>query len=180
MDADAATAILKLAVFIQGGGFLAVLGLLLKSRNDSQKNKIAAVTAAAEAERLRADAEATRDRVGLDVRTHNDGLAVELLETARAELAILKVELEQQRARQAHLQHFERALEHLEALIMAENDAEFALAKRNARAFLNRMKRLAEARGTVINEVQRAESKEHLAERRGLPSPDGGDKPGPV
>jgi peptidoglycan hydrolase CwlO-like protein len=57
-----------------------------------------------------------------------------------------------------HFYHFQQALEHLSAVLFAKDEAEKATAERNARAFLTRMTRLQEAKGTIANEVQRMDA----------------------
>lgn len=96
---------------------------------------------------------------------HRDELTFELLENARAEMTILRTELEAMRKEtntlrklERHIYHFQQSLDHLEALLAATTEDERALAERNARAFLNRMRRLADAEGNIANEVQRVQS----------------------
>ena len=55
-----------------------------------------------------------------------------------------------------HFYHFQQSLDHLEALLFADTPEAQAAAERNARAFLARMRRLNEAKGTIANEAQRA------------------------
>jgi ABC-type Zn uptake system ZnuABC Zn-binding protein ZnuA len=61
-----------------------------------------------------------------------------------------------------HFYHFQQSLDHLEALLFSATPEEKANAERNARAFLQRMRRLNEAKGTIANEAQRAASSVHL------------------
>ncbi len=110
-----------------------------------------------------------RGRTNADVDKHRDGLTIEMLKVAREEMAAVRVELaatkaeaDGLRALQAHLAHFEEALDHIHALLNAEGPEETRAATRRARAFLNRMRRLSEARGAIINEVQRARSQRSL------------------
>lgn len=100
---------------------------------------------------------------------HRDELTFELLNNARAEMQSARVEVDELRdevrklrSLENHFYHFEQSLEHLEALLSADNDVARALAERNARAFLNRMRRLQEAKGAIANEVQRQASSVHL------------------
>ncbi|MEG3152987.1 hypothetical protein U1769_24100 [Sphingomonas sp. ZT3P38] len=97
---------------------------------------------------------------------HRDALTFQLLEAARAEVAQARMEVAQLRPLEQHLYHFQQALEHIEAMLSATDPAERGSAERNARAFLNRMRRLSDARGTAANEAQRAESVLHVAERK--------------
>jgi hypothetical protein len=94
-----------------------------------------------------------------------DDLAIELLSsaraevvTARSEMAGLRDEINSLRAMEQHFFHFQQALDHLTAVLFAKNGRERSLAERNARAFLTRMTRLRDAKGTIANEAQRVDS----------------------
>lgn len=96
---------------------------------------------------------------------HRDELTLALVRMGREEITAAKIEVEdlrneakRLRAMEDHFYHFQQSLDHLEALLSAITTEERALAEKNARAFLNRMRRLQEAKGTVVNEVQRAVS----------------------
>lgn len=100
---------------------------------------------------------------------HRDELTFELLQNARLEMSAARIEVEdlrdevrKLRAMENHFYHFQQSLDHLEALLFADTPETRAAAERNARAFLNRMRRLNEAKGTITNEVQRASSAVHL------------------
>lgn len=99
------------------------------------------------------------------VDSSRDDLAIELLSSARAEVVTARAEMESLRdemkalrAMEQHFYHFQQALDHLAAVLFAKNDSEREVAERNARAFLARMTRLQEAKGTIANEVQRVDS----------------------
>lgn len=101
-----------------------------------------------------------------------DSLAVELLSsarqevvTARAEMESLRDEMKALRAMEQHFYHFQQALDHLAAVLFAKDDAEKTTAERNARAFLTRMHRLQEAKGTIANEIQRMDAGLKQAEK---------------
>lgn len=101
-----------------------------------------------------------------------DSLAVELLSsarqevvTARAEMESLRDEMKALRAMEQHFYHFQQALDHLAAVLFAKDAGERELAERNARAFLTRMTRLQEAKGTIANEVQRMDAGLKQAEK---------------
>lgn len=102
---------------------------------------------------------------GLKLEEHRDALTFQLLEAARVELAELKAEVQRLRPMEAHLIHFDEALRHMEALLIASTDAEKRRAELYARAFLNRMRRYQEATGTLRNEAQRLDSKIAVIER---------------
>jgi hypothetical protein len=94
-----------------------------------------------------------------------DDLAIELLSsaraevvTARAEMTSLREEINSLRAMEQHFYHFQQALDHLAAVLFAKNPKERGTAERSARAFLNRMARLKDAKGVIANEIQRVES----------------------
>lgn len=102
-----------------------------------------------------------------------DDLAIELLSTARAEVMQARSEMEglreeirALRALEQHFYHFQQSLEHLEAILHAEGPAAREIAERNAKAFLARMKRLQEAKGTIANEVQRMDAGLKQTERK--------------
>lgn len=105
---------------------------------------------------------------------HRDELTFELLQNARSEMLAtrtemdgLRTEIQKLRSMEDHFFHFQQALDHIEALLMAKTDGERTAAERNARAFLNRMRRLENAKGTIANETQRASSKITLFDRDG-------------
>jgi hypothetical protein len=94
-----------------------------------------------------------------------DDLAIELLSsaraevvTARAEMGSLRDEINSLRAMEEHFFHFQQSLDHLSAVLFAKNPREKATAERHARAFLTRMVRLRDAKGTIANEAQRVDS----------------------
>lgn len=92
---------------------------------------------------------------------HRDGLTFQLLDAARQELSMMRTEVDKLRPMESHLYHLQQALEHIEALLSVDPDVR-AVAERNARAFLNRMRRMDEAKGTIANEIQRQRAAEHL------------------
>ena len=104
-----------------------------------------------EREQARATADATLEQ-------HTDKFALELLNAARVEIAAVKAELTDLRPLQTRIAHFEEALDHIAALLASEGADERKVAERRATAFLNRMRRLNEARGTLLNEAQIARS----------------------
>lgn len=104
------------------------------------------------------------------VEISRDDLTLQILQTARQEVSAAKLDIDDMRDEirklrmmEQHFYHFQQSLEHLEALLSAENDKELATAKRNARAFLNRIRALNEAKGTIANEAQRASSQVDIA-----------------
>lgn len=103
---------------------------------------------------------------------HRDELTFELLQGARAEMAFARAEIEALRKEvntlrdlERHIYHFQQSLDHLETILTATTEDEKTVAERNARAFLNRMRRLNEAKGTIANEVQAVDSEIALKER---------------
>ena len=99
---------------------------------------------------------------------HRDELTFELLQSARNEMAAARVEVDdlrdevrKLRAMERHFYHFQQSLDHLEALLFSNTTEARSTAERNARAFLTRMRRLNEAKGTLANEAQRADASLH-------------------
>lgn len=122
------------------------------------------------ANREKAKKEAIQNADRLEV--HRDKLTFELIASARHEMSAARVEVDdlreevkKLRAMENHFYHFQQSLEHLEALLIADTPDARAQAERNARAFLNRMKRLNAARGTISNEAQRVSSEIALLDR---------------
>lgn len=104
---------------------------------------------------------------------HRDELTFQLLQNARLEMASARIEVDdlrdevrKLRAMENHFFHFQQSLDHLEALLFADTAEARTGAERNARAFLNRMRRLNEAKGTVANEAQRAASEIQILDRK--------------
>jgi len=102
---------------------------------------------------------------------HRDDLTFDLLQAARGEVSVayaemkdLREEVRTLRALEKHFYHFQQALDHLEAILFAPSPEAKEAAERNAKAFLNRMRRLNEAKGTIRNEVQTVASEIHVAE----------------
>lgn len=95
------------------------------------------------------------------VNESRDDLAIELLANARneiiaarSEMTGLREEINSLRAMEQHFYHFQQALEHLTAVLCAETPEARANAERLAKAFLARMRRLQEAKGTIAQEAQ--------------------------
>lgn len=89
-----------------------------------------------------------------------DDLAIELLANARnevvqarSEMSALREEVNTLRAMEQHFYHFQQAIEHLTAVLTAGSVEERSQSERNARAFLARMKRLQDAKGTIAQEA---------------------------
>lgn len=100
---------------------------------------------------------------------HRDDLTFQLLQTARNEVGVaytemkdLREEVKTLRALELHFFHFQQALDHLEAILFASTPELKVAAERTAKAFLNRMRRLQEAKGTLRNEAQAAVSEIHM------------------
>ena len=104
--------------------------------------------------------------VDVQLEEHRDALTFQLLEAARAEVAAARLEVQQLRPLEQHLYHFQQALEHIEAMLSASEEQRL-MTERNARAFLNRMRRLNDARGAPPSEVQRTETAPHVGKRVG-------------
>lgn len=120
----------------------------------------------------RAKTKKEREDQGDRLEVHRDDLTLQIIRTGREELAFARVEVEdlrsevkKLRAMENHFYHFQQSLDHLEALLTASTEDERAIAERNARGFLNRMRRLQAAKGTIANETQRAASEIELLDR---------------
>lgn len=94
----------------------------------------------------------------IKIEEHRDKLTFDLLDAARLEAAAARQDAAELRPMLARLAHFEEALDHIHDLLHAEMPDEKKAAERRARAFLNRMRRIGDARGAILNEVQRAQS----------------------
>jgi hypothetical protein len=120
--------------------------------------------------RVKARKDATDQADRLEV--HRDDLTLEVIRMGRAEITAarnevedLRDEVKKLRAMETHFYHFQQSLDHLEALLTASTVEERDAAERNARAFLNRMRRLQDAKGTIANEVQHHASEIELLDR---------------
>lgn len=92
---------------------------------------------------------------------HRDEFTLSLLQNARSEITLVRSEINELREERStllkleqHVYHFQESLEHLERVLFAETAEDLAQAKRNATAFLKRMKRLQDAKGVAANELQ--------------------------
>lgn len=110
---------------------------------------------------FKARVETARHSEDLDatLKQHNGKLALELLTAAREEVAAARVEAAEMRSLQLRLTHFEEAIDHIQALYDNGDDP---AVRRRAQQFLTRMKRISDARGAVVNEVQIIESRARL------------------
>lgn len=114
---------------------------------------------------------------------HRDELTFQLLQNARLEMASARIEVEdlreevrKLRSMENHFYYFQQSLDHLEALLFPGSAEERVAAERNARAFLQRMRRLNDAKGTIANETQRAASAVHLLGDDPVVNPEKKDK----
>lgn len=117
---------------------------------------------------MKNEADARDDRLEV----HRDDLTLAIISTGREEIAAARIEVgnlrdevKKLRAMETHFYHFQQSLDHLEALLTASTVDERDAAERNARAFLNRMRRLQNAKGTIANEAQHAQSEISLLDR---------------
>ncbi len=118
-------------------------------------------------EKRKLDADAQADRLEI----HRDDLTFQLLTAARNEVTaaysetkVLRDEVSKLRSLEQSFFHFLQALDHIEAVCFADTDEIKKAAERNAKAFLKRMRRLNEAKGTLANEAQLNNSVIKLAE----------------
>lgn len=103
----------------------------------------------------------TTTKAQVELELHRDQLTFEILETAQREAKVLREEITAARAEAAisrslqnRLAHFTEALDHIAALLSSGSPEEQKANERRATAFLNRMRRLADAEGTLRNEQQ--------------------------
>lgn len=96
-------------------------------------------------------------------------LALELLQAARVERADMQAEIDRWKSLAAHLDDFEMALAHIEALLLAEGEKQRQAVERAARLFLERIQQKRRATSLIRSEAQLAASAANLAgdERRG-------------
>lgn len=104
--------------------------------------------------KTRGDRSSAQASAEVQLEQHRDKLTFDLLAAARSEVAAARDEAAHLRPLQARLAHFEEALDHVEALLNSGTPEERAAAERRARAFLKRMRRAADAIGTLRNEAQ--------------------------
>ncbi len=136
--------------------------------------------------KARGERDKAREANETTLEQHRDNLTFELLQEARTHLAMVKSEVEELRKEvkilrglEKHFYYFEQSLDHLDAILSCPSGTEERnTAERNAKAFLNRMRRLTDARGTIRNEVQIASSQADLAGDR-LPDLDEDLPPAP-
>ena len=99
--------------------------------------------------KARGDRHRTDRDADVKLEEHRDKLTFDLLDAARVEVAAARDEAASLRPMVARLAHFEEALDHIHALLHAQMGEERKAAERRARAFLNRMRSIAEARGAL-------------------------------
>lgn len=97
-----------------------------------------------------------KERQTNKIEIHKDELTFDLLQsareemqTARSEVVNLRNEVKHLRAMEDHFYHFEQSLDHLEALLFAKDKDQMAVAQRNAKAFLTRMRKLQAGKGNT-------------------------------
>ena len=124
--------------------------------------------------KARGERQQAREGNEVDLEQHRDKIMFEMLSALRGELTAARLELAELRPLQtrfaqldARLAHFDEALGHLQTLLEAKDPSERAQAERLARAFVNRMRRLDTAHGTILNEMQRDASANRLADGAG-------------
>lgn len=110
-----------------------------------------------------------RETKAAEVEQHREDLTLELLKAARADSQAARSEIEDVRAEnralqslEQHFYHFEQALDHLEAILTADDEPARVVAERNARAFLLRMRRIQQAKGEIQQGIQIIESANRL------------------
>lgn len=117
--------------------------------------------------------QARKETKALAVEQHRDDMILTLLatvkeENARAltELAEVREENRALRSLEQHFYHFQQAIENLEALLSSADDpGARAVAERNATAFLERMKRIQQAKGDIQQSIAVIEAAERIDDR---------------
>lgn len=102
-----------------------------------------------------------------------DDLTKELIASAKADIKDLREELSILRPLQTHLLHFEEAIFHLEAIVLASDPNALIDAKRSASAFLKRIDRSRRAVGNIRQETQILRSADQVARNRAEERQDG-------
>jgi len=92
--------------------------------------------------------------VDAQLEEHRDGLALDLLKAAREERAAMQVELDRWKSLAAHLDDFDLALAHIEALLSAESGRQRAAIVRSAQIFLDRINHQRAVVGNFRQEAQ--------------------------
>ena len=102
-----------------------------------------------------------KEAANVDLSKHKDEFIAEVIalargevSAARTEMKLLRDQIDLLRPLEQNFYELEQSLDHLEALLNATPE-ERPIVERAAKAFANRMRRTAEARGTLVNEAQR-------------------------
>jgi hypothetical protein len=118
--------------------------------------------------RQSADEMASRSAAGLEIKKHRDRLTIDMLELARAELSAARSEIKDLRvdldARDGELLRlrriewrlsaYEEAIEHIEALLIADQVGSREAAEHAAKGFLARMEAMKQLVGDAANAEQ--------------------------
>lgn len=154
---------LGVAPWMMVAGIATWIGAAWKYSDERQARKLA-----------REDEKKAREEAkAVEMAKHRDDLALKLLAAAREEVAVGRAELdhvrEENRALRSieqHFYHYQQAIDHLEAVLAARDDPNaYAVAERNAMAFLARVKRVEQAKGDIQQAAQIIESAARLEER---------------
>lgn len=97
---------------------------------------------------------------------HRDGLVLDLLSTAREERTAMRVEIDRLRAIASHLDDFDLAIAHVEALLNADAVGNRRAVERAARQFLNRINQQRQTASGFRAEAQSAVSGVRVEGRR--------------
>lgn len=122
---------------LAGGGLTAVVVALINARNARHQ---------------------TDRTMEAQLEEHRDGLALDLLRTAREERAAMRIEIDRLRALASHLDDFDLALAHIEALLSADQVGNRRAVERSARKFLSRIQEQREVAAGFRAEAQSAVS----------------------
>lgn len=96
------------------------------------------------------------------MKKHTDDLMFQMLSAAQGQVAALNARVNELQPLVAEVAHLSEALDHIAALLASDTSEEKRAAERRAQAFLNRMRRLGDARGALLNEAQIKASADRL------------------
>lgn len=127
-----------------------------------------------EAKRIGMEEKAADREADRKLDEQRNSLTFDLLSAARREVQELIEEIKRLRPLEIHAIHLQEALLHIEALLRAvDNIGMLEEAERDARAFLNRIRRVEEATGVWAGEAQRLSSTIEVSARK-MPGEDEG------
>jgi hypothetical protein len=124
--------------------------------------------------------EKARSSTGLEIKKHRDGLMLDLLEQARAELAVARTEIKELRGEleirddqldrvrriEWRLEYYDEAIDHIEALLSAEIEGGREAKEHAARLFMARHEAMKLRAGELAQKEQQHRAARKLIEKR--------------